>query len=68
MSYPTTHGGSDGHKDGTSWWNNYSGTKDNHDVQADKMNIKEGDGTHTWYNPRTGEQGMALGDSRQRDW
>ena len=54
--------------DGGSYWNNYRGSSDSHNVQADQMNYKAPDGTHTFYNTQTGAQGVALGDTRQRDW
>ena len=68
LSGSSTHGGSNVHANGNTIWSNFSGTKESHDVQADKMNVKREDGTHDWYNPRTGEQGEALGSERQRDW
>ncbi len=40
-------------------WSNYSGSKDSHDVQVDQMNSKDYEGSHTFYSPKSGRQGVA---------
>ena len=43
-------------------WNNYSGTKQSHDGQANQLNSKDRDGNHQFYNTRTGIEGEAGGN------
>lgn len=43
-------------------WDNYSGTKSSHDVQANQLNSKDMDGNHSFYSPKTGVQGQAGGN------
>lgn len=43
-------------------WNNYSGTKDSRDVTVNQYNVKDYDGNHKFYNPKTGVQGEAGGN------
>ncbi len=43
-------------------WSNYSGSKESHDVEANQMNSKDYDGeygSHTFYSPKSGVQGVA---------
>ncbi len=47
--------------DGVSW-NNYSGTKSSHDIEANQFNSKDMDGNHTFYSPKSGVQGQAGGN------
>lgn len=35
------------------------GSKDSHDVQVDQMNSKDYEGSHTFYSPKSGRQGVA---------
>ena len=58
----TTSGGSK-RKDSSGYsWNNYTGTKVSHDVQADQLNSKDYSGNHTFYSPKSGRQGVAGGN------
>lgn len=51
--------------DGRVSWGNYNGTKDSHDVQVDQMNYKDtSTGDHTFYNPKSGAQGVAGGNRK----
>lgn len=64
----TTSGGtkrkdSDGYS-----WSRFGGTKESHDVQVDQMNSKDYDGkygSHTFYNPKSGAQGV-VGPNAER--
>jgi hypothetical protein len=70
ISNPPTssRGTSERYKDSTGdSWSNFSGSKDSHDVQADKLNSKNTDGVHAWYKPKSGEQGSTSSGYRQRD-
>ena len=43
-------------------WKNYTGTKDRHDTQVDQYNIKDREGNHTFYSPKSGRMGEAGGN------
>ena len=43
-------------------WNNYSGTKGSHDTQVNQYNVKDRDGNHTFYSPKSGRMGVAGGN------
>ena len=49
-------------------WTHFSGTRESHDVQAEKMNSKDNDGVHKWYKPGSGEMGQTTSAERERDW
>ncbi len=55
------HSTSDGTKrtdsDGYSW-SNYSGVKGSRDVNVNQMNSKDYEGSHTFYSPKSGAQGV----------
>ena len=62
MSSQTTAGNSRiGNSTGTVW-NNYSGSKHSHNIQANQINFKNSSGDHYFYNTQTGVQGMAGGN------
>ena len=55
-------------KDGKVSWSNYDGTKQSHDVNATQMNVKDtSTGDHTFYNPKSGRMGVALGDAERKN-
>lgn len=62
INHQTTNGGTK-RKDSEGYsWATYEGTKDSHEVQATQMNSKDYDGkygSHTFYNTKTGAQGVA---------
>lgn len=62
MSDHSTAGYSRRHDSEGTYWNNYSGTKESHDVHVNQMNSKDTEGNHTFYNPNTGVMGVAGGN------
>ena len=49
-------------------WQNYGQNSQGENITT-QMNVKDtSTGDHTWYKPLTGEQGVAVGTERQRDW
>ena len=40
-------------------WSNFDGTKKSHDVNATQLNSKDRDGSHAFYNTKSGVQGVA---------
>ena len=53
--------------DGKVSWNNYEGTKQSHEVNATQMNVKDIEsGDHTFYNPKSGKMGVALGGAERK--
>lgn len=54
-------------KDGKVSWNNHEGTKESHEVNATQMNVKDiKSGDHTFYNPKSGKMGVALGEAERK--
>lgn len=54
-------------KDGKVSWNNHEGTKQSHEVNVTQMNVKDTKtGDHTFYNPKSGKMGVALGGAERK--
>ena len=48
-------------------WNQYDGSKKSHDVNVTQMNSKDIEtGDHTFYNPKQGRSGVALGGAERK--
>lgn len=50
-------------------WNQYSGSKQSHDVNVNQMNIKDNKtGDHYFYNPKqgNGRSGVCFGDAERK--
>lgn len=61
--YPSTTSSSRISSGGKVSWNNYSGSKESHDVAVTQMNVKDTEtGDHTFYSPASGRMGVAGGN------
>lgn len=64
--YPPTTSSRRSKDDDGICWTNYQGLKETHEIEATQFNSKTFDGEHTWYNIKTGMQGVAF-EERKRN-